>query len=315
MSRRARFRWLLKRLAVATAGFLFIWSAFYRVGESDQAIVTQFGDPIGGPITSPGLHLKVPLIQTVTYFDKRFLEYEHRPTQVPTKDKRYLSVVVFGRWRVSDPLKFFQRVQNEDGARARLAEILDGEIRNAVAQYDLVELVRSTNRGAPAVLVESDEDAVILQPIARGRPRLAREVLERAAARAAGLGIEILDVRFKRLSYVEEVQKAVFARMIAERQRIAQQILSQGQGEAARISGERERDLAKIQSEAYRTAEQARGKAEADATQIYAAAYGRDPDFYAFVKSLETYERSLDPNTIMVLDGSSDLMKYLSKSR
>ena len=315
MSRRGRLLWLLKRLAVAGAAALVVWSAVYQVGETNQAIVTQFGDPIGGPVTTPGLHLKVPLIQIVSLFDKRFLEYENRPTQVPTKDKRYLSVAAFARWRVSDPLKFFQRVQDEDGAQARLADILDGEIRNTVARYDLIELVRTTNRGAQAVAVQSEEESVILQTIEKGRPRLAREVLDRAAARAADLGIEILDVRFKRLSYIEAVQKAVFARMIAERQRIAQQFLSGGQGEAARISGERERDLARIQSEAYRPGEAQRGKAEAEAARIYAGAYGQDPDFYAFVKSLETYERSMDPNTIMILDGNSDLLKYLSRSR
>lgn len=305
------FVWIVAGLAL----LYVVQDGIFGIDEPQQVIITQFGDPIGGPITTPGLHFDLPLVQTENYFDKRYLEYESKPTQVPTRDKRYISVSMFALWRIDDPLKFFQRVQDEAGAQARLADILDGEIRNAVARYDLIELVRSSNRSPDAVAVQSEEESVILQRIEKGRPQLAREVLDRSAARAADLGIHILDVRFKRLSYIDEVQKAVFARMIAERQRIAQQFVSEGQGEAARISGERDRDLARIQSEAYRTAEQRRGKAEADAAKIYAEANGRDADFYAFVKSLETYERSLDLNTIMILDSSNDLLKYLGKIR
>jgi membrane protease subunit HflC len=206
-------------------------------------------------------------------------------------------------------------VQDQNGGQARLADMLDGEIRTAVARYNLIELVRSTNRNAQDVSLQTEGEAVILQSLEKGRRNLEREVLDRASARAADLGIAVLDVRFKRISYVDDVQKAVFARMIAERQQIAQQFLSEGQGEAARISGERERDLAKIQSEAYRSAEQARGQADAEATKIYGDANGRDPDFYTFVKTLETYEKSLDSSTVMILDSGSDLLKYLGKPR
>jgi modulator of FtsH protease HflC len=316
MTRRDQLLWALTTLAVLLiVGTWFDSGPVYRLGEPQQAVVTQFGRPVGGPITDAGLHAKAPFIQTVYYFDKRFLEYEAEPTEVPTRDKLYVSVGAFARWRISDALTFFQRVQNEAGAQARLQDILAGEIRNAVARYDLIDLVRSTNRRPEDVAVTSPEESVILQPLATGRVALERVVLDRAAARASDLGIQVLDVRFKRLSYIPEVQKAVFARMIAERQRMAQQFISQGQGEAARIGGERERDLARIQSEAYRTAEQQRGAADADATRIYAEANGRDAEFYAFTKSLETYERSLDPNTMMILDSDSELLKYLGRVR
>jgi membrane protease subunit HflC len=278
-------------------------------------IITQFGEPVRGPITTPGLYFDLPLVQTENTFDKRFLEYQSQPTQVPTKDKRYINVTAFALWRIADPLKFFQRVQDQNNGQARLADMLDGEIRTAVARYNLIELVRSTTRNAQDVSLQTEGEAVILQALEKGRRSLEREVLDHASARAADLGIVVIDVRFKRISYVDEVQKAVFARMIAERQQIAQQFLSEGQGEAARISGERERDLAMIQSEAYRTAEQTRGKADATATKIYGDANGRDPDFYTFVKSLDTYERSLDSNTIMILDSGSELLKYLDKPR
>jgi modulator of FtsH protease HflC len=283
--------------------------------EGQQAIITQFGEPVRAPITAPGLFLDVPIVQTENYFDKRLLEYENQTTQVPTRDKRYISVSAFAVWRISDALTFFRRVQDENGARARLTDIFDGEIRSAVARYDLIELVRNATRNAADVSIQSEGEAVILQPLTKGRRSLEREVLERASARAADLGIRVLDVRFKRMSYIDEVQKSVFARMIAERQQMAQEFISQGQGEAARITGERDRDVARIQSEAYRTGEQERGRADAEATKIYADANGRDADFYAFVKSLDTYERALDPGTVMILDSDSELFKYLGRSR
>ena len=299
----------------ALAVVYVIQDGIHYLNEPEQVIITQFGEPVRGPITTPGLYFDLPIVQTENTFDKRSLEYQSQPTQVPTKDKRYINVTAFALWRIADPLKFFQRVQDQNGGQARLADMLDGEIRTAVARYNLIELVRSTNRNAQDVSLQTEGEAVILQSLEKGRRSLEREVLDRASARAADLGIAVLDVRFKRISYVDEVQKAVFARMIAERQQIAQQFLSEGQGEAARISGERERDLAKIQSEAYRSAEQARGKADATATKIYGDANGRDPDFYTFVKSLDTYERSLDSNTIMILDSGSELLKYLGKPR
>jgi membrane protease subunit HflC len=304
----------LRVLAVAAVIYV-IQDGIHYLNEPEEVIITQFGEPVRQPITTPGLFFDLPLIQTENRFDRRTLEYQSQPTQVPTRDKRYITVTAFALWRIADPLKFFQRVQDQGGGQARLGDILDGEIRTAVAGDDLIELVRSTTRAARDVAVETEGEKVILQPLAKGRRSLEQDVLKLASARAADLGIAIIDVRVKRINYVDEVQRAVFARMIAERQQIAQQYLSEGQGEAARIGGERDRDLAMIQSEAYRTAEQMRGKADADATKIYGKANGRDADFYAFTKSLDLYEKSIDSGTIMILGTDNDLLKYLSKPK
>jgi membrane protease subunit HflC len=285
------------------------------VGEAEQVIITQFGDPVGEPIAAPGLHFKVPFIQQANYFDKRFLEWDGSPNQVPTKDKRFIWVDTYARWRIVDPLRFFQRLRDERGAQSRLDDILDGETRNAVARYDLIELVRNSNRNPEDIPIEAAEEEVILNVIEKGRDQVSREVLERAADRTADLGIELLDLRIKRINYVEEVQQDVFARMIAERQRIAELYRSEGQGEAARIQGERERDLQRIQSEAFRAAEELRGTADAEATGIYAAAYSRDADFYAFTRSLETYETVMDPNTTVILGTDSEFLRYLERPR
>ena len=309
-----RRKWLAS-LLTALAIVYVVQDGIHFNDESQQVVVTQFGDPVGGPVVSPGLYFDVPVAQTENTFDKRYIEYQSKATQVPTKDKRYISVAAFALWRISDPLKFFQRVQNEEGAQARIDEIVDGEVRNSVARYDLIELVRTTTRAPEQVVVQNEEESVILARLEKGRARLAAEILARSRERSADLGFEIIDVRFKHMSYVAEVQKAVFARMIAERQRVAEQYRAEGQGEAARISGERDRDLARIQSEAYRTGEERRGKADAEATRIYAGAYSRNPELYSFVKSLETYERSFDPNTVMILDSNSDLLKYLGKAK
>lgn len=303
------------QIAAAILALIAFNDAFYQVYETDQVIVTQFGDPIGAPITSPGMHFKVPFIQRANRFDKRFLEWDGNPNQVPTRDKRFIWVDTYARWRIVDPLKFFQRLRDERGAQSRLDDILDGETRNAVARYDLIEIVRSTNRKPGDVPIEAGEERVILDPIERGRRQIHREILERATSRTTDLGIELLDIRLKRINYVDEVQKDVFARMIAERQRIAELFRSEGEGESARIRGERERELKRIQSEAYRTAEELRGKADAQATDIYAEAHGRDADFYAFTKSLETYEKSIDPKTFFVLSTDSELLKFLRRPR
>ena len=301
---------------VAAVGLLIVLGqTAYTVSETEQVIITQFGDPVGDPVVTPGLHMKVPFIQRTNVFDKRFLEWDGSPNQVPTKDKRFIWVDTYARWRITDPLLFFQRLRDERGAQSRLDDILDGETRNAVARHDLIELVRSTNRNADDVPIESEEEAVILETIERGRQRITREILETAAGRTADLGIELLDLRLKRINYVEEVQQDVFARMIAERQRIAEQFRSEGQGESARIDGERELELAKIQSEAYRQAEELRGQADAEATRIYAEAYNRDADFYAFTKSLETYERTMDASTLFILGTDNEFLRFLDGTR
>ena len=295
------------------AVLIVLSGATYQVSEVDQVIVTQFGNPIGEAVTEAGLHFKVPFIQKTNYFDKRFLEWDGNPNQVPTKDKRFIWVDTYARWRIVDPLRFFERLRDERGAQSRLDDILDGETRNSVARYDLIEIVRSSNRNPDDVLVESEEEAAILEPIGMGRGKIALEILESSAVSTADFGIELLDLRLKRINYVEEVQQDVFARMIAERQRIAEEFRSEGQGEAARIGGERDRELQRIQSEAYREAEELRGVADGEATTIYGEAYSRDANFYAFTKSLETYEKTMDPNTVLILGTDNELLKYLEQ--
>ena len=301
---------------IVLVGVLFLLGqSVYTVNETEQIILTQFGEPIGDPVVSPGLHFKVPLIQRINVFEKRFLEWDGNPNQVPTRDRRFIWVDTYARWRITDPLLFFQRLRDERGAQSRLDDILDGETRNAVARHNLIELVRSTNREASEVQIESEEEAVILERLDQGREEITREILETASGRTSDLGIEILDLRLKRINYVEEVQQDVFARMIAERQRIAEEFRSEGQGEAARIDGERERELATITSEAYRIAEELRGEADAEATGIYATAYDRDSDFYAFTKSLETYEQTMDSETVFILGTDSELLRFLEQAR
>jgi len=294
--------------------FILLDSSIYTVYETQQVIVTQFGEPVGQPIDTPGLHLKVPFVQKANFFDKRFLEWDGDPNQVPTKDKRFIWVNTYARWRISDPLKFFQRLRDEMGAQSRLDDILDGETRTSVARQNLVEVVRTTNRPVDEIPVESEEETAILEEIEYGREAITREILERARERASDLGIEIIDLRLKRINYVEEVQKDVFDRMIAERKRIAQRYRSEGEGEAARIRGEKERDLAQIVSDAYREAEKVRGDADAKATDIYADAYNRDSSFYTFLKSLETYENTADSKSSLILTTDSDVFRYLKET-
>ena len=300
---------------IVFAVLVVVSASAYRVGEAEQVIITQFGNPIGDPIATPGLHFKVPFVLQANLFDKRFLEWDGNPNQVPTKDKRFIWVDTYARWRIVDPLRFFQRLRDERGAQSRLDDILDGETRNAVARYDLIELVRNTNRNPEDIPIEAEEEEVILNVIEKGRDQVSREILERAAGRTSDLGIELLDLRIKRINYVAEVQRDVFARMIAERQRIAELYRSEGQGEAARIQGERERDLQRITSEAFKTAEELRGKADAEATDVYASAYGRDADFYSFTRSLETYEKVMDPGTMLILGTESEFLRYLKRPR
>ena len=306
---------LIALVVLAGLALIVLFDGVFKVDEMQQVIITQFGNPVGDPIVDPGLHLKLPVIQKANYFDKRFLEWDGDPNQVPTKDKRFIWVNTYARWRINDPLKFFQRLQDEQAAQSRLDDILDGETRTAVARHDLVEVVRSSNREADAILVDSDEETAILEKIEMGRESITREILRNAQERATDLGIELIDLRLKRINYVDEVRKDVFDRMIAERQRIAQRYRSEGQGEAARIRGEKEKELAQIQSEAYRTAEQIRGEADGTATRIYAEAYNRDVDFFTFMKSMETYERTLDRGSTLILTTDSDLLRYLKRAQ
>ncbi|MCH7747438.1 MAG: protease modulator HflC [Acidobacteria bacterium] len=294
---------------------VLLGSSLYTVSEVNQVIITRFGEPIGDPVTEPGLKIKWPFIDTANFFEKRFLEWDGSPNQVPTRDRRFIFVDTYARWRITDPLLFFQRVRNELGAQARLDDILDGETRNAVARHDLIEIVRTSNRDPVNTTIGNEEEPEVLEQITTGREQITQEILAAASVAVSEYGIELLDLKFKRINYVPEVQQDVFARMIAERNRVAEEFRSEGQGESARIQGERERDLARIQSEAFRTSEELRGTADAEATAIYAAAYGRDASFYAFTKSLETYEKTMDPNTVLILGTDSDLMRFFENPR
>lgn len=302
------------RLLAAAAGvvvLIVLSSALYVVDETQQVIVTQFGEPVGDAVDAPGLHVKLPFIQRANYFDKRFLEWDGDANQVPTRDKRFIWVDAYARWRISNPQTYLERLRGDEiTAQSRLDDILDGETRNSVARSDLVEVVRTTNR-VPATTESDEEETGTLEEITTGRADIAEVIRQTAAPRLAELGIELVDFRFKRINYVAEVQQDVFARMIAERQRIAQQYRSEGEGEAARIRGERERDLQRIQSEAYRQAEETRGVADAAATGIYSEAYDRDPGFYAFMKSMETFQTAIDGNTTLVLTTDGELLRYL----
>lgn len=302
---------------LAIAGLVVLGNLFYTVDEAEQVILTQFGRPVGAPVTNPGLHVKVPFIQKVHRFEKRFLEWDGEANQLPTRDKRFIWVDTYARWRITDPLKFFQRLQDERGAQTRLDDILDGETRNAIANHDLVEVVRTSNRVPEVDESQTEEERTLLDPITAGREAIRREILARAQERTADLGMEILDVRIKRINYVAEVQAKVFDRMISERERIAARFRSQGEGEALRIQGEKERDLQRIGSEAYRAAEEIRGRADAAATEIYARAYNRSREsqsFYAFLKSMETLEATVDPETLLVLSSGGEFYGYLKRS-
>ena len=295
---------------------LTIGGALYIVDERQQVVITQFGKPVGDPVIAPGLKFKLPFVQKKQVFDKRFLEWDGDRNQLPTKDKRFIWVDTYARWRINDPLRFFQRLRDVRSAQSRLADILDGETRNTIARHVLIEVVRNTNR--EFVVVEElggGEMDDLVQPIEFGRSNLEREVLTASQARVVDLGIEILDFRFKRLNYVPEVQQEVFFRMVSERQRIAEQFRSEGAGEAARINGEKERELRRIRSEAYREAQEIKGQADAAAADIYAKAYTGDPEFYRFLKTMEVYRETLDADTILLLGTDGDFLKYLRRAK
>lgn len=313
----------MKKLLIVVIGFVALVAVlgagglFYIVDETEQVVILQFGQPKGEPDTTAGLKIKIPFIQKAHYFDKRFLEWDGDPNEVPTRDKRFIHVDTYARWRITDPLKYFQRLQTELGAQSRLDDILDGETRNVIASHDLIEVVRSSNRefAVSPEVVAGGSAPDTTETIEQGRRKLALEVLRNAQARTEDLGIEILDFRFKRLNYVEEVRVEVYARMISERQRIAEQFRSEGAGEAARISGEKDRDLQEITSEAYRIAQVVKGEADAEAADIYAEAYNRDPEFYRFLKTMEVLRATLDSTTVLVLSTDSDFLRYLGRSR
>lgn len=309
-------------------GFLFLvllgaigalaYNCSYIVDEKSQVIITQFGKPVGEPVVEPNIHFKLPVVQEVHYFDKRFLEWDGDPNQIPTKDKRFIWVDTYARWRIKDPLLYFQRVRDERGAQSRLDDILDGETRNAIAKHDLVEIIRSTNREIMSSGEFKDSEKMgVLHKIEYGREVITDSIIKAAAPRTLELGIELLDLRLKRVNYVDEVQRKIFERMITERKRIADKLRSEGQGEASKIIGNKERELKKIQSEAYKTAQEIKGKADAEATAIYARAYNQSSEareFYRFTKTMDTYRTTLSEKDWLVLSTKSDFFSYLQDS-
>jgi modulator of FtsH protease HflC len=301
-------------LAVVSVAILIAASqSIFILDETQQAIVTQFGRPVGGARTEPGLNFKTPFIHKIQLFDKRYLKWDGDPNQVPTQDKRFMFVDTYARWEITDPLQFFIRLRDERSGQSRLDDILDGETRNAIASHELIDLVRSTNR-EPVVYDEYLEDIETLEEISVGRERIEELILQRANERTADLGIRVLDFRFKRMNYVQEVRERVFDRMISERNRIAEQFRSEGEGEARRIAGEKERDLAQIQSEAFREAEGIMGRADASATNIYAGAYNRNNgsrNLYTFLRSMESLEKSIDSETTIILSTDNELLKFM----
>lgn len=291
--------------------------ASYTVDETEQVIITQFGKPVGDQITDSGLHFKLPFVQEVTRIEKRILEWDGRPNEMPTKDKTYIVVDTFGRWRISDAKQFFLRLRDERSAQSRLDDILGSETRNAIAKHELIEVIRTTKDRQPdrdAVLVDAPGNVGVLYPITKGRARIEQEIFEKAAGKLIDVGIELLDVRFKRINYNESVQQRIYDRMISERQQIAERFRSEGQGGAAKIIGKKERDLLEIESEAYKRVQEIEGEADARATEIYANAYNRSEEsiaFYEFIKSMETYQDLFGQDTTLILTTGSDLFKFL----
>ena len=292
---------------------LVFGGVFYIVNESEQVVITQFGKPIGDPVTTPGLKIKKPFLETANYFDKRFLAWDGEPKQVSTRDKRFININTYARWRISDPLQYAKRLFDESKALTRLGSVLEGATQNAIANHDLIELVRSSNREYIGNNEEDNEQSSKEKTIIKnGRDELTREILNLAKTSTTDLGIEILDFQFKRINYVPEVRKKVYERMISERKRIAEEFRSQGAGQAARISGQKDRDLKEITSDAYRRSQEIKGRADAKAANIYAAAYNKDPAFYRFMKTMEVYKKTLDKETVLVLSTDGEFLKYLS---
>jgi membrane protease subunit HflC len=304
-------------LAVVGIGIYVAVSSIYTVSEVEQVIITQFGKPVGEPVTSAGLKLKMPFIQDVNPIDKRVLEWDGNPSDMPTKDKLYISVDLFARWRITDPLQYFLRLRDERSAQSRLDDILGSETRNAVAKHELIEIIRTTKDRVPlrdTLLTDAERDMGALVPIQKGRNSGRAGDLRRGRREGRVFGIELLDIRFKRINYNESVRPKIYDRMISERRQIAERFLSEGNGEAARIRGNRVRDLNKIQSEAYRQVEEIRGVADAKATEIYARAYNQSPEavaFYEFTRTMQAYKSIIEENTTLVLSTDSDLFKFL----
>ena len=306
-------------LSVLAVGLFVLMNSIYTVDEVEQAIITQFGKPVGEPVVEAGLKFKIPFIQEVNPIDKRVLEWDGPPSDMPTKDKLYISVDLFARWKIVDPLQYFLRLRDERSAQSRLDDILGSETRNAVAKHELIEIIRTSKDRVPlrdTILAATEQESNMgsLVPIVKGRKKVEQEIFLAAAEKVGVFGIELLDIRFKRINYNESVRPKIYDRMISERRQIAERFLSEGNGEAARIRGNRVRDLNKIQSEAYRAVEEIRGVADAKATEIYAGAYNQSPlavEFYEFTRTMASYPTIFGESTTVVLSTSSDLFKFL----
>jgi len=297
----------------------FMSGALYIVDETQQVVITQFGDPIGRPITKAGLYFKTPFIRQANYFEKRLLQWDGSPNQIPTKDKRYIWVDTTARWKIVDALKFMQSVTNEIGAHARLDDIVDSATRDYITNHNLVELVRNSNR-----LVESNaltgQDEIkasdeALETIVVGRDAITRGILEQASQIVPQYGIELVDVRIKRINYVKDVRDKVYERMISERKRAAERYRSEGQGKKREVEGQMEKELKEIRSEAYKTAEEIKGNGDAEAIAIYADAYNKDPEFYAFIKTLDTYRATIDEDTTVIFSPENAYLEYFNVTK
>jgi membrane protease subunit HflC len=301
-------------IIIIALAIVVVSSATYIVKETEQVVITQFGKPVGNAVTTPGLKFKTPFVQKANFFEKRYLEWDGAPNQVPTKNKKFIYVDTYARWIITDPLQFYKRLRNERGAQSRLDDILDGQTRDVIASHSLEEAVRSSNRKASKAGKISKLIGDSLPNINFGREQLQTIVQDSANLQTKDLGIKILDFRFKRINYVEDVRKRVYERMRSERFRIAEKFRSEGQGEASRINGKKERELNQIQSEAFKKAEKIKGKADAIAANIYANAYNRSGasrELYQFMKTLETFKRTFDSSTTVFLSTESEMYRYL----
>lgn len=302
-----------KALIIPLVIVLFVlYQGIFTVDETQQVVITQFGKPVGDPITEPGLNFKIPFVQTVNYFPKNLLQWDGDPSQIPTLDKTYIYVDTFARWKIVDPLKFFQTVNNVVGGLARLDDIIDAAVRNFIASNPLIETVRWTNRELDVTEEGMDQTIHkrVMAEITTGRQNIVKGILNQANPKLKEFGILLIDVQIKRLNYVEEVRRSVYGRMIAERKQIAERFRSEGEGESRKIEGDRERDLKAITSVAYRKSQEIKGKADAEATLIYARAYNEDPDFYSFLQTLDIYKKTMDKDTTLVLSTDSDFLRY-----
>ncbi len=301
-------------ISIAVIALLLVFSSAYTIDETQQAVVTQFGRVVGEPKLDAGLYFKVPFIQHATYFPKNLLQWDGDPGQIPTLEKTYIWVDTFARWKIVDPVKFFQTVNNTVSALGRLDDIIDPAVRNFITSYKLIEAVRNSNRELDISEVGMEDikkERLDTYTITTGREKITAGILKQAHPKLVKFGIELVDVKIKRINYVEQVRQSVYGRMVAERNQIAEKFRSEGTGEARKILGEKERDLKQITSEAYRTAQEIKGKADAKSTKLFADAYGRDPEFYSFVNTLDIYKEALDDKSTLVLSTDSEFFKYL----